>query len=158
MAIRKSFDDMTDGYQYRGNMHQVINDKYGFGQVWLSIAYVDLKEGGDTFWLMATRQANDWYWIEDTNFILLIDGERFTGVGAVRGSDVTQEQGFFDTKVLCNEDIHCGGDFGILELIANSRLAKFRLGNVDFVLPPDLISEAKEIVEDIKTSGGHGED
>ena len=158
MALSKSFDDMADRYEYRGAMHQVVNDKYGFGQVWLSIAYVDLKEGGDTFWLMATRKANNWHWIEDTNFILLVDGQRFTGVGAVRDSEVTQEQGFFETKVLCNEEIHCGGDFSILELIANSSTTKFRLGNVDFVLPLGLISDAKEIVADIKASGGYGED
>ncbi len=158
MAIRKSYDDMADRYQYRGDSHKVIDDKHGFGQVWLSIAYVDLKEGGDTFWLMATRKANDWYWIEDTNFILLVDGERFTGVGAVRDSEVTQEQGFFETKVLCNEEIHCGGDFGVLELIANSRLTKFRLGNRDFVLPPGLISDAQEITADIRANGGYGED
>jgi hypothetical protein len=119
---------------------------------------VDLKEGGDTFWLMANRKANDWHWIEDSNFILLVDGERFTGVGAVRDSEVSQEQGFFETKVLCNEEIHCGGDFGIMELIANSQMTKFRLGNVDFVLPPELVSDIKEITSDVIANGGYGAD
>lgn len=158
MAIRKTFDDMADRYQYRGDSHLVVNDKHGFGQVWLSAAFVDLKEGGDTFWLMATRKANDWHWIQNSNFILLVDGQRFTGVGAVRDSEVSQENGFFETKVLCNEEIHCGGDFGIMELIANSQVAKFRLGNADFVLPPGLISDIKEITSDVKATGGYGAD
>ena len=158
MSIKKSFDEMADRYQYIGDSHQVIDDKNGFGQVWLSVAYVDLKEGGDSFWLVAIRKGADWYWIENTNFILLLDGQRFTGVGAVRDSEVSQEAGFFETKILCNEEIHCGGDFGILKLIAESQSAKFRLGDVDFILPPALISDSKEILADLKITGGYGAD
>ncbi len=158
MAVRKKFDDMADRFEYSGDLHKVIDDKYGFGQVWLSVGFIDLKEGGDTFWLMALRKANDWHWIEDTNFILLVDGQRFTGVGAVRDSEVTQEHGFFETKVLCTEEIHCGGDFGIMELIANSTMAKFRLGGKDFILPPELVSDVKQITSEILASGGYGDD
>ncbi len=158
MAIKKTFDEMADRYQYRSDSYQVINDKYGFGQVWLTAAFVDLKQGGDTFWLMATRKANDWHWIRDSNFILLIDGHRFTGVGAVRDSEVSQEHGFFETKVLCNEEIHCGGDVGIMQLLANCQSAKFRLGNVDFVLPPGLISDIKDMNSDVEATGGYGAD
>ncbi len=158
MAIRKTFDDMADRYQYRGDAHPVLNEKYGFGQVWLSVAFVDLNQGGDTFWLIANRKANDWHWIEDSSFILLIDGQRFNGVGSVRDSEVTQEAAWFDTKVLCNEEIHCGGDIGIMRLLASCQNAKFRLRDVDFVLPAGLIADVKEIVADIDATGGYGDD
>ena len=158
MAIQKSFDEMADRYQYQGTSYQVINEKYGFGQVWLSVAFVDLKEGGDTFWLIATRKGNEWHWIEDTSFILLVDGERFNGVGSVRDSEVTQEAGFFETKIICNEEIHCGGDIGIMQLLANAQNAKFRLRDVDFVLPSELIADVRAIVADITATGGYGEE
>lgn len=157
MGIVKAFDEMADRYQYRGESHQVMNDKYGFGQVWLSAAFVDLKQGGDTFWLIAKRKGNDWHWIEDASFILLIDGNRFNGVGAVRDSEVSQEAGWFETKVLCNEEIHCGGDVDLMRLLANCQSAKFRLRDVDFVLPAGLISDVREIVADVDASGGYGD-
>jgi hypothetical protein len=156
MPIKKNYDEMADRYQYVGDSYQVINDKNGFGEVWLSVAYVDLKQGTDTFWLMAVRKGSDWYWLDDTSFILLVDGQRFTGVGAVRDSEVLQEAGFFETKTVCYEEIHCGGDFGILQIIAQGQSAKFRLGDVDFVLPSELVSDAKEILADIVSTGGHG--
>lgn len=157
MGVRKTYDEMADRYQYSGDSYHVLNDKYGFGQVWLSIAYVDLKEGGDTFWVRSLRKGDNWHWIEDPSFILLIDGQRFSGVGYVSNSEVTQEAGFFETKVYCNEEIHCGGDLGILQLLANCTSAKFRLRDKDFVLPASIIADAKEIMSDLQHTGGYGD-
>lgn len=157
MGIRKTYDDMADRYQYFGDSYQVHNDKNGFGQVWLSAAFVDLKQGGDTFWIIAKRKANDWHWISNNDFILLVDNERFNGGGHVVDSEVTQEAGFFETKVLCNEEIHCGTDVAIMNLIANSQSVKFRLGNADFMLPAGLIADVKAIAEDVASTGGYGQ-
>ena len=81
MGVRNTYDEMVDRVQYSGDSYQYLNDKNGFGQVWLSIAYVDLKDGNDTFWIRAFRKGNKWHWIQDTSFIFLIDSQRFTGVG-----------------------------------------------------------------------------
>ena len=156
MGISKTYDEMVDRYQYSGDSYNILNDKYGFGLVWISIAYVDLKQGGDTFWIRTIRKADNWHWIEDPSFIILIDGQRFSGVGYVFDSEVTQEAGFFETKVYCNEQIHCGGDFEILKLLANSQSAKFRLRDKDFVLPASIISDAKQILADLEATGGYG--
>jgi hypothetical protein len=37
-------------------------------------------------------------------------------------------------------------------------MTKFRLGNVDFVLPPELVSDIKEITSDVIANGGYGAD
>jgi hypothetical protein len=89
---------------------------------------------------------------------LLVDGERFSGVGTAHDGQVTEEAGFFDMKIWCNEEIHCGGDLEIMKLIAESKSVKFRLRDVDFVLPQGLISDVKEIVADINATGGYGND
>lgn len=148
---------MADRWTYIGSKHQVIKDKYGFGEVWLLPQFVDLKDGGDTFWLVVLRKGENWHFLDDTNFILLVDGTRYTGAGHVVDSEVTQETAWFDTKVVCNEEVHCGTDIALMKLLANSQSAKFRLKDVDFVLPKSLISEIKEIVVDIEASGGYGQ-
>lgn len=156
MAITKKYDEMADRWTYVGTQHQVIKDKHGFGEVWLTPQFVDLKDGGDTFWLAVYRKGADWHFLDDTSFILLIDGKRFTGAGIVAYSEVTQEAAWFETKVVCNEDIHCGTDSEIMKQIASSQSAKFRLKDIDFVLPQNFVSEVKEIVVDIDASGGYG--
>lgn len=157
MGINKTYDEMADRYEYRGYGHQMLDSKSAFGEVQLSVAFVDLKEGGDTFWIIARRKGSYWHWIDDASFILLVDGERFSGVGTAHDGQVTEEPGFFDTKIWCNEEIHCGGDIEIMNLIADSKSSKFRLGGVDFVLPQGLISDVKEIVADINATGGYGD-
>lgn len=156
MGINKNYDEMADRWTYVGSKHQVIKDKYGFGEVWLIPQFVDLKDGGDTFWLAVPRKGTDWHFLDNTNFIFLIDGKRFTGSGHVVDSEVTQEDSWFESKVMCNEEIHCGTDTELMKAIASSQSIKFRLNDVDFVLPQSLIGEIKEIVADIEASGGYG--
>ena len=147
---------MADRWTYIGDMHKVLDDKNGFGEVWLRAMFVDLKDGGDTFWLAAIRKSLEWYWLDDTSFILLIDGKRFNGVGSVAQSEITQESAWFEEKTICNEEIHCGGDIEILKLISVSQTAKFRLKDVDFTLPPGLVDDVKKIAADLATTGGYG--
>lgn len=156
MTITKFYDEMTDRYQYTGNWLEMRNSKDVIGQVWFSVGFVDGKDGGDTFWLMVRRKGDDWYWDSNPDFILLVDGERFTGVGGVTSTEVTEEAGFFDSKIFCNEEIHCGGDVSIMNLLAKSSSAKFRLGAVDFILPPVIIADIQEIVSEIASNGGYG--
>lgn len=157
VAIKKTYDEMADRWTYIGDIHKVKDEKNGFGEVWLQALFVDLKDGGDMFWLGTSRKALEWHWLDDTSFILLIDGKRFTGVGRVVHSEVTEEAGWFDNKVICNEEIHCGGDLEIMKLLGKSEGAKFRLKDVDFLLPHGLISDIKEILKDLEETGGYGE-
>lgn len=156
MSLEKQYDEMADRWTYIGTRHQVVKDKYGLGEVWLMPQFVDLKDGGDTFWLTVLRKGDEWYFLSDTSFILLVDNKRFTGAGNLVNSEITQEAAWFETKVICNEEIHCGTDSAIMKLIANSQSAKFRLKDIDFILPQSFINEVKEIVADIEASGGYG--
>ena len=69
MAVAKTYDEMADRNQYLGDSTQVLNDLKGFGSVWMQPAFIDLKEGGDTFWLIVARMGEEWDWIHNTNFI-----------------------------------------------------------------------------------------
>ena len=153
MAIVKSYDEMADRNQYQGDSTQVLDDLKGFGSIWMQPQFIDLKEGGDTFWLAVVRMGADWYWLHNTHFIFLIDGERFMGVGNIQNYEVLRET---DGYIL--EEIHCGGDLEILKLLANCKSAKFRLGDKDFVLEPSILADIKEIYQDIKSNGGYGLD
>jgi hypothetical protein len=156
MAITKAYDEMADRWTYIGTLHKVRDEKNGFGEVWLQAQFIDMKDGGDMFWLVAVRKAQEWHWLDNTSFILLIDGKRFTGVGRLANSEVTQETGWFEDKIICNEEIHCGGKLEIINLLAKSQIAKFRLKDVDFVLPAELIVDVKEIATDLEKTGGYG--
>jgi hypothetical protein len=153
MAVVKSYDEMADRNVYRGDLTQVLNDLKGFGSVSMQPGFVDVKEGGDTFWLIVARIGNDWEWIYNTNFIFLIDGERFMGEGSIAKNEIPQ-----DASNYVYEEINCGGDLGFLKLLANCKSAKFRLGEKDFTLPPSILADIKEIYEDIKSNGGYGLD
>jgi hypothetical protein len=153
MAVAKTYDEMADRNQYLGDSTQVLNDLKGFGSVWMQPAFIDLKEGGDTFWLIVARMGEEWDWIHNTNFIFLIDGERFMGVGDIHKHEVLRE-----TDGYIYEEIHCGGDLEILKLLANCKSAKFRLGEKDFVLEPSILADIKGIYEEIKSNGGYGLD
>lgn len=158
MAVQKFYDEMADRYTYWGEIRPIHNDKHGFGVVTSRPIFVDLKDGGDVFWLVFFRKGSDWYWLSRNSFIILADGQRFTGAAAVRNSDVTQEQGFFETKVLCNEELHCGASTEIMRVIAASQSVKIRLGDFDMVMPTGFISDVQEIVKDLDASGGYGND
>jgi hypothetical protein len=157
MAVTKQYDEMADRYTYQGERYLVINNKNGFGIVTVSPAYVDLKDGGDCFWIIFTRKANNWYWIERNGFIILADGQRFTGMADVVETDVTQEMGWFDTLIKCNEEMHCGASPEIMEIIGQAQSVKIRLGDVDMDLPSGFISDVRDIVSDINATGGYGD-
>ncbi len=156
MSVTKNYDEMADRYTYWGELRPLIKDKHGFGVVQVRPVFVDLKDGGDVFWIIFIRKANDWYWLNRNEFIILADGQRFSGVAAVRNSEVTQEQGFFETRVLCNEEMHCGTSTEIMEVNGNAQSVKIRLGDVDMTLPVGFMSDVRDIMNDLNSTGGYG--
>lgn len=78
------------------------------------------------------------------------------GVGIVRESKVTQEEGCFETKVLCNEAVHCGTNVEIMKKIATSETVKVRLGDIDVTLPKAFIDDVKEIVSQVESGQSYG--
>lgn len=157
MALYKNYDEMVDRYTYYGDDHLLIKQKYGFGVVHVKPAFVDLSEGGDLFWLIFKRKGDDWHWIQNTNFIVLADGNRMSGVGEVRDSQVLQEAGWFETKIMCYEEIHCSGTFDAMKIIGEAKSVKVRLGEVDMVLPEGLLQDIRLIINELESTGGYGE-
>lgn len=158
MAVSKQYDEMADRYTYFGDIQTLINKKSGFGVVRVRPAFVDLKDGGDVFWIVFYRKGFDWYWINRNDFIVLADGQRFTGFAEVAESKVTEEMGWFGTDIMCNEELHCGASKDIMETIGKSKSVKIRLGDVDMEMPNSFMTDIKEILADIESTGGYGSD
>jgi hypothetical protein len=156
MAVTRNYDEMADRYTYFGSLQQIRKEKHGIGQIYVQPGFVDLKDGGDTFWFMFHRKGDDWRWLSNTDFIILADNQRFSGVGYVQDSKVTEEMGWFETKVLCNEWIHCGTSVEIMRVIASSSSLKMRLGDVDMTLPQAFIADVNEIVAAINNGQSYG--
>jgi len=156
MAITRDYDEMADRYTYRGRVHQLNKNKYGIGDVSVQPAFVDLKDGGDTFWFMFYRKGPDWYWINNTNFIILADNQRFTGAGFVKDAEAVPEPEWFQTTVYCHEWIHCGAHIDVMKVIAKASSLKARLGEADMVLPQAFIDDVKEIVDALESGNGYG--
>jgi hypothetical protein len=158
MAMKKNYDEMADVFQYTSESHLAVNQTGDIGKVWIWAAFVDGKSGGDTFWLVASRKGEDWFWTDHgTDFILLVDGERSVGSGELAEADYGEEvKGFFDVRDFYTEEVHCGFDPSAMNAIAKSSSAKFRLGGLDFALPTELITDVKEIVAEIAANGGYG--
>lgn len=156
MTVSKTYDEMADRYTYFGEIRNISNDKHGFGTVNVRPAFVDLKNGGDVFWIIFFRKAKEWYWLSNNQFIILADGQRFNGVAAVRESEVTTEQGFFESRVLCNEELHCGASVEIMRVIGASQSVKMRLGDFDMTLPEGFLTDVREIIRDLDGTGGYG--
>ena len=142
--INKSFDEMT------GN-GQAMTDKAVVFQTggWLMTKQeVNLSFAivvGDEFrqaWLIANSFLLDWAFIGHSDVLALVDGKRHKFEGFIQSSD-TQIVG---DDVICFESFHTPLPEEFLTEVANSEIAKFRLGTSDFEIPEQLRIDLKELI------------
>lgn len=159
MGFRKEYDEMADRYMLLGDQYTIVEDKKGslkFG-LYASAQFVDLKQGGDTLWIVCTRIHTEWHWVSGTEGILLIDGNRFPFVGNLMVSDTFWSEATWlsDSELQIFEEVHIGCDPDILTLIAESESGadvevKVRLNQIDFTLPPGVIQDLRAMHESLK--------
>lgn len=159
MGFKKEYDEMADRYLLIGDQHTIFEEKQGslkFG-LYASAQFVDLKDGGDTLWIVCTRTHTDWHWVSSTEGILLIDGNRFPFVGNLMTSDTfwSEPTWLYESELQVFEEVHIGCDPDLLGLIAESDAGaevevKVRLNQIDFTLPSGVVNDLREMYQSLK--------
>ena len=165
MAVRKEFDEMADRYLLLGDEHTVSEEKRGsavFG-LYVSARFVDLKQGGDTLWIVCKRRDTEWHWARNAQGILMIAGNRapFAGNLMVAETFWSDPTWLHSSTLQVLEEVHIRCTPSSLQIVdselRDELTIKVRINAVDFTLPQGVLQDMRAIHQSL-SRGSYGID
>ena len=154
---------MADRYLLRGDEHIVTETKHGsaiFG-LYASAQFVDLKEGGDTLWIVCRRRDTDWHWAKNTNGVILIGANRASFVGNLVVAETfwSDPTWLHSSTLQVLEEVHIRLTPSSLEIVKSEGgeelQIKIRINSVDFALPQGVLRDMRSMYESL-SRGSYG--
>jgi hypothetical protein len=104
--------------------------------------FVSKAESEKHYYLNVTSKLPDWFLTKNTEFLALVDGNRFKFDGRIQ--DYRTQ--IFGQNVGCLEDLIVEINLEFLKEVAEGQTIRLRLGGSDFDLPSEIKSDIAELL------------